>query len=675
LLALLLAALPGHAQEPGDALQCGATVTGSLAAGETRTFTFEALAGEVVALEAVDVSGAGELLQIRVEGPGLRISTCTGRVEPGVDLQRLPPLAGGVYTVRVSDCLRDSPVEYAVTLSLLSDSRRNCAARLRCGAGVAGDLSVPGEVDALRFVAHDGDLIDLRLENDLDARGGLEVRIFDPTGRPVGASVGPACLPARRVRATVTGEYTVLVNACLGIGSGDYRVNWVGADCPAVRLRGVHSGDEAVEVEVAADGAKIERFTVAGASCGVDSVAGFTLNTDVQVVDGRFAATGTPVVTPDSPRRMRLDVDGVFDDVDGDGTFDQALGGFSFAGDGGRCHFRWVAAALPDTDGDGWSDRAETKAGARVGDADSVPERADAPTTRLSGPGTCRDFVDNDGDGRTDAEDPGCSAASQAPAAPEPRLFAGRHGQGGGVWLERSGEAATVASLELAGLSCLSDRAAPLRLALSAALDGRGRFAAALDEIADAAGVAAEVDGMLLDADGDGVAEQAIGRVALDAGARSCGLSWWATGHLDTDGDGWSDAAERHLGSDPRPLPLGLGGASVPEVRFDAAVAETLGVDVCDDGIDNDGDGRLDAEEFPDCPTSPQVTPTPGATACSGDCNEDGDVTVDEILALVAASLGGGAPPCVAADADRNGSITVDEIVAAVNLAIAGCVG
>jgi hypothetical protein len=78
-------------------------------------------------------------------------------------------------------------------------------------------------------------------------------------------------------------------------------------------------------------------------------------------------------------------------------------------------------------------------------------------------------------------------------------------------------------------------------------------------------------------------------------------------------------------------------------------------------------------------PTSTPMTPTPTETAppppsCLGDCNDDGQVTVDEIILLVNIALGTtDISECTAGDFDGGGEITVDEIVAAVNIALDGC--
>jgi hypothetical protein len=66
---------------------------------------------------------------------------------------------------------------------------------------------------------------------------------------------------------------------------------------------------------------------------------------------------------------------------------------------------------------------------------------------------------------------------------------------------------------------------------------------------------------------------------------------------------------------------------------------------------------------------------SPGAP-CAGDCNGDGQVTVDEILTMVNIALGNTpVTACEAGDANHDGQITVDEILAAVNNALNGCSG
>ena len=64
---------------------------------------------------------------------------------------------------------------------------------------------------------------------------------------------------------------------------------------------------------------------------------------------------------------------------------------------------------------------------------------------------------------------------------------------------------------------------------------------------------------------------------------------------------------------------------------------------------------------------------SPGPSPCVGDCNNDGRVTVDEILTLVNMALGNAEmSECEIGDANKDGLITVDEILPAVNNALNG---
>jgi hypothetical protein len=70
------------------------------------------------------------------------------------------------------------------------------------------------------------------------------------------------------------------------------------------------------------------------------------------------------------------------------------------------------------------------------------------------------------------------------------------------------------------------------------------------------------------------------------------------------------------------------------------------------------------------------ATPSPTATppACAGDCNEDGSVTVDELIHGVNIALGTmSIDTCRAMDANSDGDVTVDELIAAVSRALTGC--
>ena len=59
---------------------------------------------------------------------------------------------------------------------------------------------------------------------------------------------------------------------------------------------------------------------------------------------------------------------------------------------------------------------------------------------------------------------------------------------------------------------------------------------------------------------------------------------------------------------------------------------------------------------------------------CAGDCNDDGTVTVDELVRGVNIALGiAEVKACRLFDKNDDGAVTVDELVSAVNAALGGC--
>lgn len=75
-------------------------------------------------------------------------------------------------------------------------------------------------------------------------------------------------------------------------------------------------------------------------------------------------------------------------------------------------------------------------------------------------------------------------------------------------------------------------------------------------------------------------------------------------------------------------------------------------------------------------PVSATATPSPTPRApCDGDCDDDGEITVDELIHGVGMALGTTEmDSCLSLDADRNGTISITELVRAVNAALNGCI-
>jgi Ca2+-binding EF-hand superfamily protein len=65
---------------------------------------------------------------------------------------------------------------------------------------------------------------------------------------------------------------------------------------------------------------------------------------------------------------------------------------------------------------------------------------------------------------------------------------------------------------------------------------------------------------------------------------------------------------------------------------------------------------------------------TATAAPCDGDCNRDGQVTVNELITAVNIALGTlDVSSCPAADRNGDGEVTVSELIRAVNRALVGC--
>ena len=61
-------------------------------------------------------------------------------------------------------------------------------------------------------------------------------------------------------------------------------------------------------------------------------------------------------------------------------------------------------------------------------------------------------------------------------------------------------------------------------------------------------------------------------------------------------------------------------------------------------------------------------------SACTGDCDASGDVTIDEIVRGVGIALGTTSlSQCTVLDASGDGQVTIDEVIAAVSAALSGC--
>src|SRR5262249_51912143 len=134
-LTSLVASRVRAVEAPPTDLVCGVPFLGELDDTLVDHYRFAAAAGDAIAIETVDLSGAIGLIFVRLYAPNGAIlaETCSGQVA-----QVLPE--SGVYTLEVSDCILedgDRLGPYVVTLnatSTLLDGAPNCGERIPCNA-------------------------------------------------------------------------------------------------------------------------------------------------------------------------------------------------------------------------------------------------------------------------------------------------------------------------------------------------------------------------------------------------------------------------------------------------------------------------------------------------------------------------------------------------------------
>ena len=140
----------------------------------------------------------------------------------------------------------------------------------------------------------------------------------------------------------------------------------------------------------------------------------------------------------------------------------------------------------------------------------------------------------------------------------------------------------------------------------------------------------------------------------------------------DFDGDGRIDIATSSDFDDKVSVLVGNGdGTFMPSVDFDVGAAP-YGIVAAN--LNGDGKPDIASANAEDGTASVLINTTGAGQVCGGDCNGDGEVTVNELITMVNIALGNAnVSTCLAGDADGSGEITINEIIAAVNNALNGC--
>ncbi len=175
-----------------------------------------------------------------------------------------------------------------------------------------------------------------------------------------------------------------------------------------------------------------------------------------------------------------------------------------------------------------------------------------------------------------------------------------------------------------------------------------------------------------------------VGNVVLaDNIADNCSGSITDGGHNLDDGVscGFSTVTASLTGTDPKLNPAGLRDNGGPTQTI-ALLPDSPAIDAGDDvicsatlvqSLDQRGFVRPGAAHA-HCSIGAYEADAAPPPPCTGDCDQSGSVTVDELLTMINIALGNAAvSDCLAGDSNHDNQITIDEILAAVTNGLNGC--
>jgi hypothetical protein len=246
-LTLLSGQLDGAVCKAGPLLRCGETTSGTLAAAETKPFTFAARAGDALRLHA----GGSALPTLALIAPdGAVLSPGEPLPQTGVYTMLLGSSAGGAYGVTleaVSGSFNGGGNGWApLVCGNGSDGSRSIA----CGQTLSGALDVAGDSDTYSFLAEAGDVVTLGVS---DGVAGFDpvAELFAPGGAPVPLSAEAFCGPGESCASApvaASGAYTIRVREPGGAATGAYTISMDRGPCASDCQDGIdNDGDGLVD--------------------------------------------------------------------------------------------------------------------------------------------------------------------------------------------------------------------------------------------------------------------------------------------------------------------------------------------------------------------------------------------------------------------------------------------
>ncbi|MEO1081811.1 MAG: hypothetical protein AAFY29_19795 [Pseudomonadota bacterium] len=205
------------APAPATAAQ---TFTGSIAIGETASYSFDYVAGERIIATLVDTADNDFTPTLELFAPGgTRLANIARSDSASVNLIAETT---GTFSIRVSDDARDTSGDFRLDVSELPGS--NDGGTLNNGSVVTESLAL-GEVRAYQFSADDGDLVIATL-NDALQSGSLrpKLELYSPGGALLSSTAGESTAAAR-LRVEETGIFTLVVSDDGYDVAGDLRLD------------------------------------------------------------------------------------------------------------------------------------------------------------------------------------------------------------------------------------------------------------------------------------------------------------------------------------------------------------------------------------------------------------------------------------------------------------------
>ena len=191
----------------GTGISCGQTLTSSIQAGQSHSYSFSGVVGERVrvAVDEPGSSSAGLSVSLFTQA-GTLVAQASGK--PAViDNVSLP--VTGSYTIVVSVVV--SPTTYNVSLVFTTG---RCGTAISCGQTLANKLIQRAQLDAYTFAGNAGERVRIAIDEPSSSSAGLTVTLYTQAGTLVAQASGkPAVID--NVSLPAPGNYTIVVSVVI----------------------------------------------------------------------------------------------------------------------------------------------------------------------------------------------------------------------------------------------------------------------------------------------------------------------------------------------------------------------------------------------------------------------------------------------------------------------------